>query len=88
MHQRVPLKMFHPSERVEEKPLLELNQQRDREKRTEGDGRNVFARRNAPFIEPCCPNRPVFPDNSHLIRKYLNVNPFLEILGKKVHLQK
>ena len=45
MHQRVPLKMFHPSERVEEKPLLELNQQRDREKKTEGDGRNVFARR-------------------------------------------
>ena len=55
MHQRVPLKMFHPSERVKEEPLLELNQQRDREKKTEGDGRNVFARRNASFYRALLP---------------------------------
>ena len=79
MHQRVPLKMFHPSERVEEKPLLELNQQRDREKRQREMEEMFLQDVMLPFIEPCCPNRPVFPDNSHLIRKYLNVNHFLEI---------
>ena len=57
MHQRVPLKMFHPSERVKEEPLLELNQQRDREKKTEGDGRNVFARRNASFYRALLPKQ-------------------------------
>ena len=62
MHQRVPLKMFHPSERerVEEKPLLELNQQRDREKKTEGDGRNVFVRRNASFYRALLPQQTTF----------------------------
>ena len=60
MHQRVPLKMFHPSERVKEEPLLELNQQRDREKKTEGDGRNVFVRRNASFYRALLPQQTTF----------------------------
>ena len=60
MHQRVPLKMFHPSERVKEEPLLELNQQRDREKKTEADGRNVFARRNASFYRALLPKQTTF----------------------------